>query len=168
MKTLKLTIELVPDSAWNQNIRSILPNGAWEKIRQEVLEKSGNKCVICGARGKLNCHEVWEYDDVASGRKRNPSEAPVYTGAKGDQNHTQRLAGFLALCNLCHAVKHLGFAGIQADKNQGPDFEKLVKHFMKVNACNRLDFLKHQKEAYEKFEERSHFEWALDLNSQSK
>jgi hypothetical protein len=144
MKSFKLSIELVPSSAWNQNLRLALPKGAWEKIRKEVFEKSDNKCVICGKIGKLNCHEVWEYDN---------------------KNHVQKLAGFLALCSLCHAVKHLGFAGLAVSKHQGPAFEKLVKHFMKVNNCSRQDFLNHQKEAYQKFEQRSHFEWSLDLNA---
>jgi hypothetical protein len=141
MKSLRLTIELVPTSAWNQNLRSVLPDSAWGKIRKEIIEKSGNKCAICGSKGRLNCHEVWEYND---------------------KKHIQKLACFLALCNLCHAVKHIGFAGLQ--KPDSPAFDKVVKHFMQVNACSRQDFLTHQKEAYEKFEERSHFEWNLKLD----
>jgi hypothetical protein len=138
----KLTIELVPSSAWNQNLRSVLPDSAWGKIRKEIIEKSGNICAICGSKGKLNCHEVWEYND---------------------KKHIQKLAGFLALCNLCHAVKHLGFAGLAASKNQGPSFDKLANHFMKINNCSRQDFIKHQKQAYKIWEERSHFEWNFDL-----
>ena len=163
MKTLKLTIELVPSPAWNQNLRNILPKGAWEKIRREVIQKSGNRCTICGKIGNLNCHEVWKYYDGASYWKRNPSEVPVYAGTKGDKNHVQKLAGFLALCNLCHAVKHLGLTGLK--KSGSSLYDRVVKHFLKVNNCSKEDFINHQKEAYKKFEKRSHFEWTLDLGN---
>lgn len=138
MKNLRLTLDLVPSSAWNQNLRKLLPKNAWGKIRAEVLKKSEQKCMICGQKGKLDCHEVWDYDDT---------------------NRIQKLAGFLALCRLCHAVKHLGYSDLKGNFSH----DRLVKHFMKVNGCSHQDFLNHQKVAYAKFEERSHFEWGLDL-----
>jgi hypothetical protein len=138
---LLLTIELVPASAWNQNLRSILPKSAWEKIRKEVFAKSGYKCVICGSSRKLECHEVWEYND---------------------REHLQKLAGFLALCELCHGVKHIGFTGLKSDKNKIP-IERYIKHFMKVNVCDRSIFNAHYKKVLRIWEKRSRFEWTLDL-----
>ena len=87
---LRLEIELVPGASWHSNLRRILPRRVWDKIRKEAYKAAGHKCEICGAEGRLECHEWWEYDD----RRR-----------------VQRLAGFMALCPLCHAVKHMGRSG---------------------------------------------------------
>lgn len=89
----------------------------------------------------MNCHEVWSYHD---------------------EEHIQRLDGFIALCNLCHHVKHIGLAGILA--NQGRlDYDKVVEHFMRVNDCSQNDFLKHRAEAFQIWEERSKHEWDIVL-----
>lgn len=137
---LLLTIELVPASAWNQNLRSIIPKKVWEKIRNEVLTKSNYKCGICGSLQKLECHEVWEYDD---------------------EKHIQKLAGFLALCKFCHGVKHIGFTGLKSDKDKIP-MERYIKHFMKVNGCDRNIFYAHYRKVLRIWERRSRFEWILD------
>ena len=137
---LLLTIELVPASAWNQNLRSILPKKVWDEIRYEVLAKSDYKCGICGSARKLECHEVWDYDEV---------------------KHIQKLAGFLALCELCHGVKHIGFTGIKNSKNKIP-MEKYIRHFMKVNGCDRSTFNAHYQNAIRIWEKRSRYEWTLD------
>ncbi|KKQ41912.1 MAG: hypothetical protein US60_C0027G0012 [Microgenomates group bacterium GW2011_GWC1_37_8] len=148
MSDLKLTIELVPSSSWNQNLRSLLKPQMWENLRKEVYKKYNYKCAIClqpgglpARRVSLHAHEVWKYDD---------------------ENHVQKLVDLIALCSKCHAIKHIGFAGIQASVGY-LDYEELVKHFMKVNNCNRETFEKQQKEAYKKFEKRSKYEWSLDL-----
>jgi len=89
----------------------------------------------------LNCHEIWEYDD---------------------QNHIQKLASFIALCDLCHYVKHIGLAGILAIKGE-LDYERVVEHFMKVNGCDRETFEEHRQKAFDQWHERSRYEWNVDL-----
>lgn len=140
---LKLTIELVPASSWQNNLRSLLKPQMWEKLREEVYKKYNYKCTICGNGGRLHAHEVWDYDN---------------------ENHIQKLVEIIALCFKCHAVKHIGLAGIQASEEK-LNFENLIKHFMKVNNCDRETFEIHQKEAFKKFDERSRYEWQLDLNN---
>lgn len=141
-KDLKLTIELIPESAWGENLRKYLPKEIWEKIRKEVFRKANYKCSICGKRGKLHCHEVWEYDD---------------------QNHILKLKGFMALCENCHLIKHWGMATILASEGK-IKLEDLIKHFMEVNNCDRLTFEEHKKEAIQKFNERSRYEWLIDIS----
>jgi hypothetical protein len=141
-KDLKLTIELIPESAWGENLRKYLPKEIWEKIRKEVFRKANYKCSICGKRGKLHCHEVWEYDD---------------------QNHILKLKGFMALCENCHLIKHWGMATILASEGK-IKLEDLIKHFMEVNNCDRLTFEEHKKEAIQKFNERSRHEWLIDIS----
>lgn len=137
----KLTIELVPATTWWSNLRKLLPKSEWDKLRKKVYADYSYKCGICGTKGRLNCHEIWEYDD---------------------QNHVQRLAGFIALCDLCHHVKHIGLAGIRASEGK-LDFETVIQHYLKVNDCSRETFDKDMAEAFSQWEERSKYEWHVDL-----
>ena len=87
----------------------------------------------------MHAHEVWGYDDT---------------------NHIQKLKDIIPLCYLCHSVKHIGFATLKGD---AITHEKTIKHFMEVNNCDRITFQRHVKEEADKFNERSKFEWQLDL-----
>jgi hypothetical protein len=140
-QNLKLTIELVPQTSWYSNMRSLVTRSEWDKIRKNAYAEYGHKCGICGASGKLNCHEIWDYDD---------------------KTHFQNLAGFIALCDLCHHVKHIGLAGILADQGK-LDYDAVVEHFMKVNDCNRKVFEQHKIEAFAQWRERSQHQWTVDL-----
>lgn len=141
-KDLKLTIELIPESAWGENLRKYLPKKVWDRIRKEVFKKSGYKCAICGSSEKLQCHEVWEFDD---------------------ENHILKLKDFMALCEKCHLVKHFGMAGVLASEGK-INLEELIRHFMRVNNCDRKTFEEHKREAFKKFHERSRYEWLLDIS----
>ena len=138
---MKLRIELVPKTCWYQSLYRILPKAQWNKIRKETVAKAGNVCEICGASGKLYCHEIWEYDD-----KRG----------------IQRLRGFEAVCSLCNLVKHSGLANILAFEGK-LDYETVVAHFMKVNNVGREEFEKHRGEAFALWRERSKRGWKTDL-----
>lgn len=136
-KELKLTIELVPATSWYDNLRKVLPKSEWDKIRKKIYANYDYRCAICGAEGRLNCHEVWEYDD---------------------KKHIQKLINFIALCEMCHLVKHIGLAGILSSEGK-LDYNKIVKHFIKVNNCDEKTFVEHRKEAFDKWRERSQHEW---------
>jgi len=139
MGSLKLTIELVPSSSWQNNLRSILKPKMWKELRDKVCKTSNDRCSICKRGGVIHAHEVWEYEDA---------------------NHIQKLKDIIPLCYLCHSVKHIGFATLKGETSTN---EKLIKHFMKVNNCDRIFFQKHLKNEFNKFEERSKYEWQLDL-----
>lgn len=139
---LKLTIELVPSTSWYINLRTRVPRRVWDRIRRQAYAASGFRCSVCGARGvRLHCHEVWDYDD--------------------DQR-VQRLAGFVVLCAMCHWVKHIGLAGIMADEGR-LDYEAVVRHFMKVNGCDRSAFEEHAMRAFAQWNERSRAPWTVDF-----
>jgi hypothetical protein len=142
MQELKLTIELVPSTSWYNNVRSAVPRSTWNKLRKKTYADYGCKCGVCGAEGRLNCHEIWEYDD---------------------ERYVQRLSGFIALCDMCHHVKHLGRAGILAAEGK-LDYEKVVEHYMRVNGCDRQAFEEHRATAFRQWRERSRVEWAVDLS----
>jgi hypothetical protein len=138
---VKLTIELVPSSCWYSNLRNKVAPPVWDAIRKKAYKDAGYRCAICGAPGRLFCHELWQYDD---------------------DRHIQSLVGFIALCELCHMVKHIGFAGIRAMDGE-LDYDALIEHFMAVNKCSREDFEVHKALAFEVWERRSTHEWFCDL-----
>jgi hypothetical protein len=60
----KLTIELVPKTCWYSNLRNAMPRSSWDKVRKKVYADYGHRCGVCSAANvRLNCHEIWEYDD---------------------------------------------------------------------------------------------------------
>lgn len=140
-RELRLTAELVPASTWYRNLRSAVPRETWDRIRRRVYAEHGYRCAVCGARGRLSCHEVWAYDDEA---------------------RVQRLSGFVALCDWCHHVKHLVHAAGLASEGK-LDYERVVQHFMRVNGCGRDAFEEHRGRAMEVYRRRSAEEWRVDL-----
>jgi len=140
-KELKLEIELVPKTSWYNNLRKYMDRKDWDRIRKQTYANYENKCGICGDEGRLNCHEIWKYDD---------------------KNHIQKLVGFIALCDLCHHVKHIGLAGILARRGE-LDYEKVIEHFMKVNNCSKRTFENHRREACKQWKERSEHDWKVDF-----
>lgn len=139
---MKLNIELVPKTAWFKNLRNLVGNTRWDEIRKEVYKEYNYQCGICGTKGKISCHEIWEYEDV---------------------NKIQTLIGYLALCDDCHNIKHIGLSKIRAGRGE-LNLSLLIKHFMKVNNCSLDDFNKHCEEAFRIWRERSHFKWKLNLS----
>ena len=136
---MKLSIELVPSTTWCNNLRSILSKEDWDLLRKESYRLAKYKCEICGGKGDkhpVECHERWVYND---------------------KKHIQKLEGLISLCPSCHQVKHIGFAYI---KGNG---EKAKKHFMKVNNYSQIDATKYINKAFQKHEERSQYEWDIDL-----
>jgi hypothetical protein len=139
---MKLNIELVPSTVWNSSLYQLLPRNIWNKIRDDHIERHGRKCQVCGeTRGVMNLHEIWTYDD---------------------ENHIQKLEGFILLCRMCHHVKHIGLAGILASQGK-LDYDKVIEHFCKVNTCTIQDFEAHKAEAFEIWSIRSCDEWEQDF-----
>ena len=140
-KTLKLTSDLVPETSWYKNLRKQMRPSQWDRLRKRIYADQGNVCRICRAADKLNCHEVWKYDD---------------------QRHVQKLIGFHAVCSMCHHVAHFGKARILA--RQGHlDLDAVIEHFMRVNGVSRDVFEAHKAEAFRIWRERSKQEWKTDL-----
>ena len=134
----KLEIELVPESVWGQNLRSLLSKNEWDSLRKMCYRKAGYKCEICGSTGRrhpVECHEVWEY-------------------AKG----IQKLRGLIALCPACHLVKHFGFAQVNGKAAEA------LKHLGKVNHWNQRQVQAHVAEAFDLWAARSKRQWKSDIS----
>jgi hypothetical protein len=136
-----LSIELVPRTVWESNVRSLVAPGDWDRIRKDTYAKAGQRCEVCGGRGPrhpVECHEVWHYDDAL---------------------HVQRLVRMIALCPACHEVKHFGLAGIRGRRAEA------THHLMQVNGWNEAQARAHIAEATATWKERSTHEWSLDLSA---
>jgi len=136
MKRL-LNFEMIPKTAWYDNVRSRVSHVEWEYIRANVMK---GRCQYCGRRDGLFCHEVWEYN-----------------------NYTQKLVGFETVCFLCNCVHHIGLAEILAQRGE-LDWNELVRHYCVVNNCTRRDFQEDREEAVRVWLERSQHDWELDLS----
>jgi hypothetical protein len=110
---MKLTLELMPSTAFMTSLYRCLTTKAWNTLRKQVLEESNYQCAICGASGgQLNCNEQWEYND---------------------ETNTQRLVGLVMWCQMCHLTAHMMERG-------SITHDVLAEHFMRVNGCSRQEF----------------------------
>jgi hypothetical protein len=140
VQSLKLSIELVPEPLWCKSLRYSVPSVDWNRIRKDTYKASGYRCQICGVIARrMNCHEIWEYDDVQC---------------------VQRLKGIEAICTWCHLVKHFGFTEMRDDEELR---EKVIKHFMEVNSCTYYWFVIARAIAVEVWEARNEFAWTQDF-----
>lgn len=136
MKNLKLTIEMLPKGAWNNDFSKTLPKKEWDILRNECYKRANNKCQICGFETtELDAHEVWEFDV---------------------KNKTQILKDIIAICSKCHGVKH-----IRNSQRLGYE-EEAKNHFLNVNSCTELDYASHLALAQMDFEERNKiYRWEI-------
>lgn len=136
---MKLNFELVPDSCWYSNLRSILSPAQWDVVRREAYARAGGRCMICGApTRRLEAHERWEYDE---------------------RNAVQKLVDVVAICKSCHEVIHIGRTQLMGGE------ERASEHFMKVNGCTYAEYRKALGEANEAHRRRNLVpEWKLDLS----
>ena len=115
----------------------------WKIIREKAYADYGFECGICCAPGRLECYEIWEYDA---------------------KKHIQLLGGFIALCSLCHKVKHIGNTQILASQGK-LDLESVMEHAVRVNGCSRQEFEAHRRLAFQIWRERSQHTWTVDLGA---
>ena len=137
---LKLTIELVPETAWGQNLRAVYTHKVWDRIRKSVYVRARHRCEICGykhPKRNPDCHEVWEWEE---------------------ETGTQRLLGFIGLCKRCHGVKHFHRSLMTG---QG---EAMFEHLCAVNGLTHqeaTDYINKELDAYQR---RNAIEWTLDIS----
>ena len=136
----KLTIELVPQSVWEKNLRSLLSKSEWDQLRRYCYRKAGYKCEVCGGRGPkhpVECHELWSFDD---------------------ENNIQTLNGLIALCPTCHSVKHIGFASITGRK------EAAMNQLKKVNGWDDYEADDYVAACFQVWNERNREDWTINID----
>ncbi len=137
----KLTIELVPETCWYSNVRSEVTPKVWKILKRLTFQKANDCCEICGGKGSrhpVECHEVWDYNDV---------------------QHLQTLVRLIALCPACHECKHIGLA---CARGRG---DIAIAHLARVNrwSINRTNnYIEHSAQVWQT---RSQFQWTLNISS---
>lgn len=140
---MKLEIELIPRTSYFDNVRSAVPTREWDQIRTAAYARYNHACGICGKNPKrLEAHEIWEFDEA---------------------KRTQKLVGIIALCTLCHRVKHLGLTEMLALQGK-VSIQAVLTHFCRVNKCSKEEFLRHREEKFLEWEVRSHGPWQVDIS----
>lgn len=135
---MDLKIEMIPNSAWNCNLRKMLKQSQWDLIRKTAYSEQNHLCAICGSKPNvLEAHEVWEFDA---------------------NDKVQKLVNVVALCQPCHGVIHYGRSLMIGYGDEA------YSHYRKVTGRNKRQFEKEFKQAYDKYLELSKIEkWTLDL-----
>lgn len=134
-----LSIELVPKSSWEDNLRSRLTPAEWRQVKTATFERADWVCEKCGGRGHrhpVECHEEWHYDDVRC---------------------VQKLIRTIALCPDCHQAVHFGLARVRGVE------DKARAQLMKVNRWNESQVDAHIATASRLGFERSCKTWTLDI-----
>lgn len=138
MEKYKLNFELVPEECWGYSLYHKLAPADWDRVRKDAYARAHYRCRICGAKGRLEAHEKWSYDE---------------------ENAVQKLEDVLALCHNCHEVKHIARTQLM-----GRGMEAM-EHFMKVNRCSQMDFHAELAKANEEYLRRNKVEgWTTDIS----
>lgn len=136
----KLSVDMIPSTTFNKNVRSMLPREAWDEYRTAAYRRAKYRCEICegvGPEHPVECHEEWEFNW---------------------KTKTQRLKKLIALCPDCHMVKHMGFA-ISQDKGT-----RAIEHLADVNDWTMMQAMRHIMDARDEWERRSKVRWEVDIS----
>lgn len=109
-KKIILMPELIPYAMHYKNVRAVLSTEDWQKLAKIKYKESNYRCDICGVKARLECHEIWEFND---------------------SRLIQSLSGLTCLCSDCHRVKHIGLA-----RKMGW-FGDALYHMAKVNKISQ-------------------------------
>lgn len=148
----RLSVELAPITIRSKSLfQEYMKNNRfkeWSIIKEELLQKEGPICWICGKESlQLHIHEFWDYND---------------------EENTSSLREIHHLCDMCHKLKRTDFwfftdYGKEQLKTLGLCREDLINHFCKVNNCSLEDFSKQWSSAIKLWKKRSQFDWQQDF-----
>jgi predicted Fe-S protein YdhL (DUF1289 family) len=133
-----LFVDMVPQSSWAANARSLLTPTQWKRLSLMVRTRVDG-CESCGARATpkapLEAHERWEFKI----------------------NGEQCLRRMVALCKKCHRSTHYGLA-----ETQGLGWTA-KQHLMRVTGLSEENANIHIRNAFILWQERSQKTWKLDI-----
>jgi hypothetical protein len=135
-----LPIEVVPTSSHYNNLRKMLKQYQWTKLRKIIIPPLDNKCIICGGQSynrQLDLHEVWEYD--------------CNTGI-------QKLIDLQGLCTSCHNVKHYYLSSMRGN------YDIVSKRLKEINNFSDKELIEYELFINNLFKKRSLIDWKLDVS----
>jgi hypothetical protein len=158
-------MELIPEPLWGRNVRN--NPRLWDKLRFPAYRATNYHCQICDwasetvleleskfiarfvttSEHSLEAHEIWEYE--------------IDHRAKSG---IQRLVGIVALCELCHRVKHWDAPMFPDAEVEMERLKRLKKHCLEVNGWTEADFAEHEAAARAELAYRNTLKWTQDLS----
>lgn len=146
----KLEVGLIPATAWGKNVRAVVSDENWFKLRQQFgayydsMKYFPNPsppliCTCCDGEfvDSLHLHELWDFKD---------------------EEGIQSLTGFKPVCEACHNAIHFG----RANKvGLGASAEK---HLKKVNSWTDSQLFEHLDRAKAEWMRRSGIDYELDVS----
>lgn len=131
--------DMLPTTSWEANLRSLLSEAEWDRLRKFCYNAAGNTCIACGSRGEphVEAHEAWKFDEA--------------TGV-------QTLRGLLCLCPTCHKAKHLGYA------NRIGRLPQVLERLKWLNDWDDATLKRELAKVEQRQEELSKRTWTLDLS----
>ncbi len=140
-----LFVDLIPRTSWFTNVRSAVDPADWERLRQMVYRRAGDRCEACGTRRDnaaglyLEAHERFAYD--------------LRTGV-------QQLRRLICLCTGCHAATHFGFTSLRGETAA----QAALAHLQQVSGMTAAQAGRHVSEAFALWQRRSRVRWQVDLS----
>lgn len=131
--------DMLPSSTWESNLRHLLSDAEWDRLRKFCYRAAGNTCKACGSRGEphVEAHESWSFDE---------------------NTLIQRLTGLVCLCPTCHKAKHLGYA------NRLGRLPQVLAKLKWLNEWNDAQLKTELKKVEDRQVQLSMKEWSLDLS----
>jgi len=148
----KLSVEMTPITVRSNSLfQYYIKNqkmDEWIEIKEELLQKEGSKCWICGIKSNhLHIHEFWELDD---------------------SSQIAKLKELHHLCDMCFKIKKSEiwfFSNYGREQLKKLDVTKddLIQHYCKINKCSQEEFdLEFSKEIINLMEKNKH-KWKVDF-----
>ena len=138
---IKLTIELIPQSTWGKNCRSMLTTNQWNYLKKQIVSAADNVCQICkGEDITLDCHEEWGYNY---------------------HKRIQYLKSLKAICKLCHYAKHFGRTKVVESQEV---FNLTYSHILRVNKMTPAQFVDYMIDIETEQGIRTQVNWTVNIN----
>lgn len=135
----KIQIEMIPSNQHYKNVRAVLTSEEWTRITKLHSQEAKDCCEICGKNAKLECHEIWSFNESSK---------------------VQKLEGMTAICHECHGGIHYG----HTIKHKGKSDQVNITHnIMKVNNWTSEDLQANYMIALDVAESKSNHHYTLDL-----
>lgn len=131
------SIEMIPATSHQFNLRLMMPVLQWKKLRLYVIERCGARCEFCEGQYNLEAHERWDFDESA---KR------------------QTLKRLMCLCKSCHLGVHIGLAG------QLGYYDITKQHVLNVTGWTTDEFKQHVDKARDRYKRLSKLKWKIDTS----
>lgn len=135
--------EMIPRSMWGVNLRNLLSQAEWDRIRKDCYKKARYHCRVCGGKGEPpHCNEQWRFESAPE-----PSREGL-----------QKLVRLACLCRACHQIKHLGQAAVAGR------LDEAIAHMAKINRWTLDKARAVHSQAGEEWERRNLYRWTLDVS----